>query len=146
MWDSYFVLSILSFQSYMDSEIRAIMAQYMPLENQDTSSHQRPVEHADIWNSIRASRIASVVMVWTKRIGSPNSLWFRKTLSHFFFLKLEEQVRISPEFSQRPWPLVIILSLWSCSLSCARLHCVNTAVQTNSSSLSLIKRPEEKSI
>ncbi|XP_047066458.1 vacuolar-sorting receptor 1-like [Lolium rigidum] len=35
-------------RSYMDSEIRAIMAQYMPLENQDTSSHQRPVEHADI--------------------------------------------------------------------------------------------------
>jgi hypothetical protein len=42
------VSSIMSCQSYMDSEIRAIMAQYMPLENQDTSSHQRPVEHADI--------------------------------------------------------------------------------------------------
>ncbi|EMS51356.1 Vacuolar-sorting receptor 1 [Triticum urartu] len=35
-------------RSYMDSEIRAIMAQYMPLENQETSSHQRHVEHADI--------------------------------------------------------------------------------------------------
>ncbi|KAM3392166.1 hypothetical protein ACQJBY_013358 [Aegilops geniculata] len=35
-------------RSYMDSEIRAIMAQYMPLENQETSSHQRHVDHADI--------------------------------------------------------------------------------------------------
>uniref|UniRef100_A0A0E0EG82 Uncharacterized protein n=1 Tax=Oryza meridionalis TaxID=40149 RepID=A0A0E0EG82_9ORYZ len=35
-------------RSYMDSEIRAIMAQYMPLENQETPNQHRPVEHADI--------------------------------------------------------------------------------------------------
>ncbi|TVT96771.1 hypothetical protein EJB05_58012 [Eragrostis curvula] len=35
-------------RSYMDSEIRAIMAQYMPLENHETPSQQRPVEHAEI--------------------------------------------------------------------------------------------------
>jgi hypothetical protein len=34
-------------RSYMDSEIRAIMAQYMPLESQDTPQ-QRPVQHEEI--------------------------------------------------------------------------------------------------
>jgi hypothetical protein len=33
-------------QSYMDSEIRAIMAQYMPLENQGEAVNR--VQHADI--------------------------------------------------------------------------------------------------
>lgn len=38
-------------QSYMDSEIRAIMAQYMPLDNQE-AANQHHVAHAgdDIWN------------------------------------------------------------------------------------------------
>jgi len=38
-------------QSYMDSEIRAIMAQYMPLESQEMPNQHRPVvpvDHADI--------------------------------------------------------------------------------------------------
>jgi hypothetical protein len=38
-------------QSYMDSEIRAIMAQYMPLESQDMPSQQHhlvPVDRADV--------------------------------------------------------------------------------------------------
>jgi hypothetical protein len=35
-------------QSYMDSEIRAIMAQYMPLESHEMPSQQRPVERADV--------------------------------------------------------------------------------------------------
>lgn len=53
MWGSctFLLLSAMPWQSYMDSEIRAIMAQYMPLENQETSSHQRHVDHADIWDS-----------------------------------------------------------------------------------------------
>jgi hypothetical protein len=37
----------MALQSYMDSEIRAIMAQYMPLESQDTPQ-QRPVQHEEI--------------------------------------------------------------------------------------------------
>uniref|UniRef100_A0A0A9BNQ8 Uncharacterized protein n=1 Tax=Arundo donax TaxID=35708 RepID=A0A0A9BNQ8_ARUDO len=35
-------------RSFMDSEIRAIMAQYMPLENQETPSQQLTVQHEDI--------------------------------------------------------------------------------------------------
>lgn len=44
------MISYLALQSYMDSEIRAIMAQYMPLESQETPNQQRPAEHEDIWN------------------------------------------------------------------------------------------------
>ncbi|THU48623.1 hypothetical protein C4D60_Mb06t00940 [Musa balbisiana] len=35
------LLTIGSIESYMDSEIRAIMAQYMPLENPEAQSHIR---------------------------------------------------------------------------------------------------------
>jgi hypothetical protein len=39
------VLYCLSLQRYMDSEIRAIMAQYMPLDNQgDVPSHSHHIE------------------------------------------------------------------------------------------------------
>jgi hypothetical protein len=34
-------------RSYMDSEIRAIMAQYMPLDNQEGANQQHHVAHAD---------------------------------------------------------------------------------------------------
>lgn len=51
-------------QSYMDSEIRAIMAQYMPLENQETPNQHRPVEHADIWNCSKLNwELAAVSVV-----------------------------------------------------------------------------------
>ena len=43
--------TMMPLQSYMDSEIRAIMAQYMPLESQEMPNQHRPVEHADIWNN-----------------------------------------------------------------------------------------------
>ena len=45
------IFFIICHQSYMDSEIRAIMAQYMPLESQEMPNQHRPVEHADIWNN-----------------------------------------------------------------------------------------------
>jgi hypothetical protein len=37
---------VICHQSYMDSEIRAIMAQYMPLDNQE-GANQHHVAHAD---------------------------------------------------------------------------------------------------
>jgi hypothetical protein len=40
------ICMIICHQSYMDSEIRAIMAQYMPLDNQEGAS-QHHVVHAD---------------------------------------------------------------------------------------------------
>ncbi|RRT72527.1 hypothetical protein B296_00015636 [Ensete ventricosum] len=41
----YSCLFIFLSQSYMDSEIRAIMAQYMPLDNQETQNH---IQHGEI--------------------------------------------------------------------------------------------------
>lgn len=44
------IFVIICHQSYMDSEIRAIMAQYMPLDNQEGANQQHHVAHADdIW-------------------------------------------------------------------------------------------------
>lgn len=45
---SYHFLFIYILQSYMDSEIRAIMAQYMPLDNQAENPNHIP-QHANIW-------------------------------------------------------------------------------------------------
>jgi len=43
--------SLSSFpQSYMDSEIRAIMAQYMPLDNQEGANQHQVVHANDIWS------------------------------------------------------------------------------------------------
>ena len=38
-----FFLSFLYLQAYMDSEIRAIMAQYMPLDNQNEPISRQPI-------------------------------------------------------------------------------------------------------
>lgn len=40
------VCAMIAHQSYMDSEIRAIMAQYMPLDSQEGANQQQHVAHA----------------------------------------------------------------------------------------------------